>query len=372
MVKVVAALIEKEGKVLIAKRSTGNEALIGKWEFPGGKVEPNETEEAAIEREIKEEFELIIKANKFLVNNECKYPNRTIDLRLYACNYLSGNFKLHDHSEYVWVSPNKLLDYDLAQADVPLAEYVIKTSKGLTIEDLVIGNKYTNEDIAKAFKCSNMGGMRRSKETNSLVLIAKHTNPLYDDEWTEDGILYYTGMGTIGDQSIEFAQNKTLATAKEQGIKVYLFESYKDNEYYFNGEVELSGNITTAFEADAKDNIRKVLKYPLKLKNGRKGIIIDEKSLKSCIEQRQKEVKKIPYEQLRKTAIKMEDKTYTKNVVVTYRQRSAVIAEYTKQRAKGICDLCDEKAPFENKERRAVFRMSPCNHIGRWWAGCCI
>lgn len=372
MVKVVAALIEKDGKVLIAKRATGNEALIGKWEFPGGKVEANETEEAAIEREIKEEFELEIKANEFLVNNECKYPKRTIDLRLYSCNYLRGNFKLHDHSEYVWVSPNKLLDYDLAPADVPLAEYVINTSKSLTIEDLVVGDKYTNEDIAKAFKCSNMGGMRRSKETNSLVLIVKHTNPLYDDEWAEDGILYYTGMGTVGDQSIEFAQNKTLATAKKQGIKVYLFESYKDNEYYFNGEVELAGDITTALETDAKDNMRKVLKYPLKLKNESTKIIIDEKSLKSCIEQKQKEAKKIPCEELRKTAIKMENRTYTKKVITIYRERNAVITEYTKQRAKGICDLCGVEAPFKNKERRTIFRMSPCNHIGRRRTGCCV
>lgn len=129
MVKVVAALIEKDGKILIAKRSTGNESLIGKWEFPGGKVEANEKEETAIEREIKEEFELIIKANKFLVNNECKYKNRTIDLRLYLCDLLGGEFKLHDHSEYVWVNAKQLLQFDLAPGDVPLAKYVIDRSK---------------------------------------------------------------------------------------------------------------------------------------------------------------------------------------------------------------------------------------------------
>ena len=133
MLKVVAALIEKDGKVLIAKRITGNEEVIGKWEFPGGKVEENETEEQAIEREIKEEFELNIKeefelnikAEKFLINNECIYPNKSIDLRLYLCKYVKGKFKLHDHSEYKWVEVNKLLDYDLALADVPLAKYVI-------------------------------------------------------------------------------------------------------------------------------------------------------------------------------------------------------------------------------------------------------
>ncbi len=129
MLKVVAALIEKEGKVLIAKRTTGNEEVIEKWEFPGGKVEDGETEEQAIEREIKEEFELIIKAEKFLINNECRYPNKSIDLRLYLCKYISGEFKLHDHSEYKWVEANELLDYDLALVDIPLARYVMKINE---------------------------------------------------------------------------------------------------------------------------------------------------------------------------------------------------------------------------------------------------
>jgi len=127
MLKVVAALIEKDDKVLIAKRMTGNNEVIRKWEFPGGKVEAGETEEQAIEREIKEEFDLVIKAEKFLVNNECKYPNKSIDLRLYLCRYVSGEFKLHDHSEYKWVETNELLNYDLALADISLARYVVET-----------------------------------------------------------------------------------------------------------------------------------------------------------------------------------------------------------------------------------------------------
>lgn len=121
---VVAALIKKNNNVLIARRSTGDENVLGKWEFPGGKVEPNETEGHAIEREIKEEFELNIKANKYITNNVCEYPTKTVDLRLYECEYISGEFKLHDHSEYKWVNINELLNYDLAPADIPLAKYI--------------------------------------------------------------------------------------------------------------------------------------------------------------------------------------------------------------------------------------------------------
>ena len=121
---VVAALIKKDNNVLIARRSTGDENVLGKWEFPGGKVEPNETEEHAIEREIKEEFELIIKTNKYITNNVCEYPTKIVDLKLYECEYISGEFKLHDHSEYQWVNINELLNYDLAPADIPLAKYI--------------------------------------------------------------------------------------------------------------------------------------------------------------------------------------------------------------------------------------------------------
>ena len=124
MITVVAALIKKDNKYLIAKRATGSEDVLGKWEFPGGKVEPGESEEQAIEREIKEEFEMDIKALKYITNNVCEYPSKTIDLRLYECKYLSGDFHLHDHSEYRCVRKSEIVKYDLCPADIPLAEFV--------------------------------------------------------------------------------------------------------------------------------------------------------------------------------------------------------------------------------------------------------
>ena len=126
MIKVVCALIKKDNKVLIATRATGDSNVYGKWEFPGGKVEPGEPEEKAIEREIKEEFDMDIKAIKFITNNICEYPTRTIDLRLYECKYLSGEFKLNDHLDYAWININDLLNYDLALADIPLAKYIME------------------------------------------------------------------------------------------------------------------------------------------------------------------------------------------------------------------------------------------------------
>lgn len=124
-IKVVAALIEKDGKYLIAKRSTGDENVLGKWEFPGGKVEPNEDEMTAIEREIREEFELEVKAIRYITNNVCQYPTRIVDLRLYECKYVSGDFKLHDHYEKKYVNKEDIIKYDLCPADIPLAQYLI-------------------------------------------------------------------------------------------------------------------------------------------------------------------------------------------------------------------------------------------------------
>ena len=129
MITVVAALIEKDGKYLIAKRSTGSSEVLGKWEFPGGKVEKGEDEYSAIVREIKEEFELNIKAIKFITNNIYKSSSKSIDLRLYRCKYISGEFKLHDHSMYKFVKKEELLNYDLCPADIPLANYIINYKK---------------------------------------------------------------------------------------------------------------------------------------------------------------------------------------------------------------------------------------------------
>ena len=96
----------------------------------------------------------------------------------------------------------------------------------LTISDLVPGQVYTNLDITEAFKCSPQGGMRRAKATNSLVIFALHHKSLYSDEWNND-IMHYTGMGQVGDQSINFGQNKTLAESNfkaQYGINLLILK----------------------------------------------------------------------------------------------------------------------------------------------------
>ncbi len=124
MINVVAALIEQDGKILIAKRATGDPYVFGKWEFPGGKVKENETEKAAIEREIKEEFEIDVKACELISSSIYVYSTKTVNLKLYRCNLIKGKINMHDHSNYVFVDKDKILEYDLCPADIPLAEKV--------------------------------------------------------------------------------------------------------------------------------------------------------------------------------------------------------------------------------------------------------
>lgn len=279
-----------------------------------------------------------------------KYIKYTGNMYEHFLKFKGGNHKYAD--DFIFLEQNGILSNE-SLADYLKDNYPDEMSHYYGINDLIVGNVYSNSEIANTFKCSNMGGMRRSKDTNSLVLISKHNNPLYDDQWTDDGILNYTGMGTENDQSIAFAQNKTLTIAKREGIKVYLFESYKDNEYYYDGEVELAGTPYQSEEADINGIIRKVIKFPLKRIDQSKPIIIDIEDIEKSESEKIKEVRKFNVAEIKKRAkIAETDNVYTKEVKTTYRERNQYIAEYTKERAKGICDLCGKEAPFKDKNGR--------------------
>ena len=124
-VNVVAALIEKNGCFLLAQRASGS--LKGKWEFPGGKVEVNETEEEAIVREIYEELNISVKCEGFVDKTIFIKDDKEITLNLYRCTYLSGEVVLSAHSSYIFVDKSLLLTYDLADADIELAKKVVNS-----------------------------------------------------------------------------------------------------------------------------------------------------------------------------------------------------------------------------------------------------
>jgi len=122
---VVAGLVKKDGKFLIAKRIWGNETSVNKFEFPGGKVEAGEDFLHAIERELREEMCIEVKGVSELLNYTHDIPGRTINLHLILCDYLDGEIKLTDHSEIKWVDRYDILENELCPGDEHIAKELI-------------------------------------------------------------------------------------------------------------------------------------------------------------------------------------------------------------------------------------------------------
>ena len=118
---VAVALIDPDGRVLIAKRPEGKQ-LAGLWEFPGGKVEPGETPEAALIREVKEERDLDTWASCLapLTYASHSYADFHLLMPLFACRKWQGTVRSLEGQQLAWVRPNQLRDYPMPPADLPL------------------------------------------------------------------------------------------------------------------------------------------------------------------------------------------------------------------------------------------------------------
>ncbi|PKV75555.1 (deoxy)nucleoside triphosphate pyrophosphohydrolase [Pontibacter ramchanderi] len=131
MTKVTCALIEQYGRVLITQRSEAMPlALL--WEFPGGKVEEGETEEACLVREIQEELNLNITPTKRLTPVVQTYGDKTIELIPFLCQYNGGTISLAEHRSYQWVFPQDLPHFDWCPADIPIMQEFIALMGGRT------------------------------------------------------------------------------------------------------------------------------------------------------------------------------------------------------------------------------------------------
>ena len=127
MVLVVAcALVDADGRVLIAQRPEGK-AMAGLWEFPGGKVEPGETPEAAIVRELAEELGIETKTACLapLTFASHSYDDFHLLMPLYVCRRFWGTPRPIEHQALKWVRPQKLRDYPMPEADLPLVSHLI-------------------------------------------------------------------------------------------------------------------------------------------------------------------------------------------------------------------------------------------------------
>lgn len=123
---VVGAVIVKDGRILCAKRGS-KKTLANYWEFPGGKIERNETAEEALKRELKEE--LLVELSKEMLrfsSNTHDYEFGRVHLTTFVCHIESGNPVLTEHSRIKWLKPNELLKLKWAPADLPIVEQLSK------------------------------------------------------------------------------------------------------------------------------------------------------------------------------------------------------------------------------------------------------
>jgi (d)CTP diphosphatase len=124
-VAVVAAIIERAGTVLLARRSHERDHA-GLWEFPGGKVEPGETDAQALVRELREEFGVEIAVGDLVAVGVHDNGTRVIELRAYWARHLSGEFALTDHDGLVWAPIAELEQYAVPPADAPIVRALEK------------------------------------------------------------------------------------------------------------------------------------------------------------------------------------------------------------------------------------------------------
>lgn len=122
-IEVTAAIIVQEGKILIAQRPPTDE-LAFMWEFPGGKVDPGETPEECLKRELFEELSIHVAVKDFICESFYAYDHKNIQLMAYLVTYLSGDFVVKEHAQIKWVLPENLKYYTFAPADIPIVKYL--------------------------------------------------------------------------------------------------------------------------------------------------------------------------------------------------------------------------------------------------------
>ena len=122
---VAVALVDADGRVLIAKRPEGKK-MAGLWEFPGGKVDPGETPEAALIRELREELGIDTQESCLapLTFASHRYDDFHLLMPLYVCRRWQGTVTAHEHAETAWVRPVRLRDYAMPPADAPLVAMI--------------------------------------------------------------------------------------------------------------------------------------------------------------------------------------------------------------------------------------------------------
>ena len=123
MIDVVAAVIKKDNKYLIAQRNR-NKHFAFHWEFPGGKVDNGETFEIALQRELKEELSIDIKILKKVSSQKHKDDKINVNVHYFLCEHSSGEIILSEHEDLKWATKKELTFYKMAPGDSKIIEFL--------------------------------------------------------------------------------------------------------------------------------------------------------------------------------------------------------------------------------------------------------
>lgn len=124
---VVAAVVVHDGKILCMQRGASSYPYTAfHWEFPGGKIEPHETPQEALRRELQEEMDYAVEILELIGDVQHTYPDFALRLRAYHCSATTKDFHRKEHLAHCWLSPKELEQLDWCAADYPLIE-LIKT-----------------------------------------------------------------------------------------------------------------------------------------------------------------------------------------------------------------------------------------------------
>lgn len=125
--RVVCALVIAGNRVLCMRKGETRYAYTShRWEFPGGKIEPNETPQQALHRELLEEMDFDVVVGKELTTIHHHYPDFEITMTAFLCTSSSTNFRLKEHTESIWATKETMASLNWCEADIPIMKEVIK------------------------------------------------------------------------------------------------------------------------------------------------------------------------------------------------------------------------------------------------------
>lgn len=223
------------------------------------------------------------------------------------------------------------------------------------------GDVLTNAEICAGFGVGNMGGMRRSSRHKLLVLISDPFKGLYQDRWQGD-VLHYTGMGPSGDQSISYAQNRTLAESAMTEIPVHLLEALEPRKYTYVGQVKLVEAPYKERQVDEDGQERDVWMFPIRPVTSGAAPKLTVAQAHAIELNQSSRAKHLSTEQLELRAQRANRIPTVRPAIASVFVRDAAIAEYARRLASGNCDLCRSPAPFRTRRNEEYLE---CHHV-RW------